>query len=466
MVGHLRIAARQSSAAGAAIIAFLGLVASYAGVQLAGTKTGAVLAFGAVLVPLLLALSLFAPLIFPFGVYAMLTPFDSILILSGASTVTKVLGGLSAAALLFYLLRTKRVSDPDRSVAMWLLYCLWLTSSVFWAIDAKTSLDLLPTALLLFGLYAVVSFVRIHTPTLDTVSRFVMAGGAAASAYALYMYHSGVAIKESRMWLVTDNVNWNPDHLSASLLLPMAIAIMTCVFGRSLWMRLAGLASIGIMLPTLVLTGARGPELGLLVLVGYLILREPNRARLAWPVVAALGIAAIVSAPTLIDRWSGALSSGGAGRTDIWHVGLEAFKQNWLFGAGFNNFPLAYDRAMMSVFQPQYIGWNRAPHNIIVGNSVELGIIGLALLLIGWYTQFRAMRAIGPEDPRFRMRLLLEASLLGLFVSGLFADVMLTKYLWLAFMLVSLTRNAVPAGAPAQASTVPTITPGVREAHA
>jgi O-antigen ligase len=202
------------------------------------------------------------------------------------------------------------------------------------------------------------------------------------------------------------------------------------------------------MLATLVLTGARGPELGLVVMVAYLLFREPHRAKLAWPVGIVLGIAALLSANTLASRWGSALSSGGAGRTDIWHVGWEAFKQNWLFGAGFNNFHLAYDRAMMSVFQPQYIGWDRASHNIIVGNGVELGIIGLAILLIGWWTQFRALRGIASDDPRYRLRLLLEASVLGLFVSGLFADVMLTKYLWVAFMIMSLTRNAVTVRAP------------------
>lgn len=462
MVGNLRIAARQSRAAGAAIVAFLGLVASYAGVQLAGTKTGAAVALGAVFGPVLLGLSLFAPLIFPFGAYALLTPFDALLVISSASTVTKLLGALSAGAVAFYILRTKRFADPDPSVATWLVYTLWLTSSVFWAIDSNRSLELLSTALLLFGLYAIVSFVRIDSKTLDNVSRFVMAGGTAAGMYALYLYHTGAAIKEQRLWLVTDNgMNWNPDHLSNSLLLPLAIAIMTAVFGRSIWLRLIALICTCIMLATLVLTGARGPELGLIVLVAYLIWREPKRAKLAWPVAIVLGAAAALSAGTLADRWAIALSSGGAGRTDIWHVGWAAFKHDWLFGAGFNNFALAYDRAMMSVFQPQYIGWNRASHNIIVGNSVELGIIGLALLLLGWFMQFRALRSIGRDDPRYRMRILLEGSILALFVAGLFADVMLTKYLWLAFMMVSLARNAAPArvpahtAAPAVSATVP-----------
>ncbi|HLI95344.1 MAG TPA: O-antigen ligase family protein [Candidatus Baltobacteraceae bacterium] len=445
MVGRLRAAGRSPSAVSAAIVACLGLAASFGGVVLSGTKTGTAIALAAVLGPVLLALSLFSPMIFPFGLYALLTPFDAILLISSASTVTKIVGAFSAAAVLFFLLRTKRIADPDRSVAVWLVYTLWLMSSVFWAIDVKTSLQLLPTALLLFGLYAVVSLVRVNQATLDAVSRFVMAGGTAAAAYSLYLYHTGVAIKEQRLWLVTDNgLNWNPDHLSAALLLPLALAIVSVVFGRTILQRLLGLACAGVMLPTLVLTGARGPELGLLVIVAYLIIREPNRARLAWPLAIALGLGGLAAAPALISRWSLAASTGGAGRMDIWHVGWHAFKENWLFGAGFNNFSLAYDRSMMTVFQPQYIGWDRASHNIFVGNSVELGIIGLALLLVGWYMQFRALRGIGPDDPRFRMRIVLEASLLGLFVSGFFADVMLTKYLWLAFMMVSLTRNAGP----------------------
>jgi O-antigen ligase len=449
MVGQSRVTARHTTAAGGAFVALLGLIAAYAGVQLAGTKTGTALALIAVFGPVLLALSLFSPLVFPFGAYVMLTPFDAILVIGSASTLTKVLGGLSAGALVFFLLRTKRIADPDRSVGVWLLYTLWLTSSLFWAIDSKSSIDLLSTALFLFALYAIVSMVRIDLPALDTVNRFVMAGGTAAALYALYLYHTGAAIREERLWLVTDNgMNWNPDHLSASLLLPLALAIMSAVFGRTFWTRMLGLACTAIMLATLVLTGARGPELGLVVMVAYLLFREPHRAKLAWPVGIVLGIAALLSANTLASRWGSALSSGGAGRTDIWHVGWEAFKQNWLFGAGFNNFHLAYDRAMMSVFQPQYIGWDRASHNIIVGNGVELGIIGLAILLIGWWTQFRALRGIASDDPRYRLRLLLEASVLGLFVSGLFADVMLTKYLWVAFMIMSLTRNAVTVRAP------------------
>ncbi len=450
MVGNIRLAGRRTaSTAGGVIVALLGAFAAFIGVALSGTKTGAVGAIGAVTLPILFGLSLFAPLLFPFGAYAFLTPFDAVLKVGAAATVTKLFGAASAAALLFYILRSKRYSDPDRSVAMWFVYALWITASAFWAIDPKQSLDVIPTVLLLFGLYAVISLIRTDMRTLTTVVQLTMVGGAAAAAYVLYLYHSGVAIKENRMWLATGNVNWNPDYLAGTMLLPAAIALMSIVFGKTLGTRVLAFICGGIILPVFVLTGARGPELGLIVMIVYLLVREPNRARLAWPVgiVAALGLA--YAAPTLGQRWANALSTGGAGRTDIWHVGFVAFKQNWLFGVGYNNFPLAYDRAWIQVFQPQYIGWGHVSHNIIVGHAVELGVIGLALLLMGWFWQFRALRGIPISDPRYRLRLVLEASIIGLFISGLFADMMLQKCVWLAFMLVSLTRNAAPEPAPA-----------------
>jgi O-antigen ligase len=324
------------------------------------------------------------------------------------------------------------------------LYNLWLTASVFWSLDPKVSLDLLPTALQLFALYAIVCMVRIDLNMLKTVAAGIIAGGASASLVLLYLYHAGVAITGGRLWLRTENMNWNPDHASAALLLPLCVATMASVSTRNLGARLLSIASVAIMLRTIQLTGARGPELALLVMLIYLVARQRNRLQLGAILAGLFTIAAAISAKDIAARWSDAISTGGAGRTDIWHVGWLAFKENWLFGAGFNNFALAYNRVFIQVFQPFYVGWSRASHNIWIGNGVELGIIGIALLLWGWYAQFRALRGIGPDDPRYAMRLCCEAAILGLFVAAFFADVMLTKYLWLAFMLVGLTRNAAP----------------------
>lgn len=458
MVGIFRQAGRRANAIGVAITACLGLIASYAAVQLNGTKTGLLLTLAAVLGPVILVLAITSPVLFPFSLFAFLTPFDALLALNGGSggTLTALLGAASAAAFLFYGVRTKRFSDPDASVAVWFIYTLWIVASAFWAIDSNLTLTLLPTALQLFGLYAVVSLVRVQDREMLTVLKFTAAGGVAAALYLIYLTHTGIAVHQDRAFLRTNGYYWNPDFLSTALILPVMIAITGAIWSRNGFARFACLAGVGIILVAMILTGARGPQLGVLCAVCYLIVRDPHR----WKLVSACGglgaLAAIFYGPSLASRWAQAATDGGAGRMDIWRVGWLAFKHNWLYGAGFNNFQQAYNRVFLQVFQPLNIGWSHDSHNIVVGNAVELGIIGLSLLLFGWYTQFRALRHVRADDPRFPIRLSLEAAIIGLFVAGLFADIMIVKCSWLAFMLVNLARNATaPSRAPVAAVRIP-----------
>lgn len=445
MVAYFRDSGRRATALGGAAISFVALIAAWAGVSLAGTKTGAVLALGAVFGPLLVALAIVSPILFPFSLYAFLTPYDPMLALATGSgtgsTVTLLVGAASGAALIFYILRTKRFADPPRAVAVWLLYFLWMASSTFWAIDSKSTLEMLPTMLSLFGLYVVVSMLRLDAATLRTVGAAIVAGGATASAYMLYLYRSGLANTSDRLWLRTDSMQVNPDHFAAALLLPIAIATAALFFATGRATKGAMIAALGFMLPVMVLTGARGPELAFVALAAYIIAHHRRRWTIGVAFLALLAAAFAISGPSFVQRWTQALSDGGAGRTDIWKVGWLALKENWLFGAGYNNFPQAYNHALIHVFQPFFAGWSRAPHDILLQAAVELGVIGVALILLGWWTQFRLLRHIGVSDYRYPMRVASEAAILGLFVAGLFALQMETKYLWLAFMFAALVRN-------------------------
>jgi O-antigen ligase len=338
-------------------------------------------------------------------------------------------------------LRTKRWVDPPREVVIWVLYYLWMVASAFWAIDTNNTFKLLPTVLNLFALYIVVSLMRLDSKTLRIISGAVVAGATVASTYMLYMFETGQARVQERLWLRTDTVNVNPDHFAASLILPIAIAAIALLHAKSLLTRVTAIFCMGIMMAVIVLQGARGPEIALIAALGWIFIRDAKRWRLAgfFAVLAALVL--IHSGPAFFTRWSDALSSGGAGRTDIWKVGWAAFKQNWLYGAGYNNFPLAYDKAFISVYQPFFEGWDRAAHSILLQSSVELGVIGLTLLLLGWWAQFRLLRHVGEGDERFPLRLAVEGSVIGLFICGLFALQMETKYVWLAFMLGIMIRN-------------------------
>jgi O-antigen ligase len=444
MVGYFWDRSRRANTIGLSAIGLCALIAAYASAVLSGTKTGVALSLLTTLGPALLYAAIAVPLAFPFGLYAILTPFDNLLALPEFGTLTRLLGIASGAALLFYMLRTRRFGEAHRNLALWLLLYLWMGASVFWAIDAQTSLELLPTAIQLFALYIVVAMFRMDLRGLRTVVGAITIGGFAAALYGIYLYKSGLAQLQNRLWIHTDTSALNPDHFAAALLLPISLALIAALWSRNVITRAVALVALLVMIYGVFLTGSRGAMVGLGAILVYLLYRDRHRWQLGSVTLVCAVLGVVATGGSLLTRWTTAFQNGGAGRVDIWRVGWLAFKDNWLFGAGYNNFPFAYDRAFMQTFQPFYANWHRASHNILLGTGVELGIIGLVLLGLAWYGQFKLLEPIGENDTRYPLKLALESALIGLFVCGMFADIMTEKYVWLAFMLVALARNAAP----------------------
>jgi O-antigen ligase len=81
-------------------------------------------------------------------------------------------------------------------------------------------------------------------------------------------------------------------------------------------------------------------------------------------------------------------------------------------------------------------------HNMIVSTSVELGLIGLLLLLVAWFFQFRTVSRIARSSRLFDLRLAAEAGMIGLCFIALTVDILYFKYLWIGFMIAVLIRNA------------------------
>ncbi len=443
MVAYLRSPGRRAQGLGLSLVAVCGVVASFATVALSGTKTGAALGVGLTAGPALLYVAITTPVLFPLGLYAIVTPFDSILDLPVFGTLTKIIGIASAAALLFYMLRTKRFADPPRSVALWILLFLWMTSSMFWAIDPELAWHLIPTQFSLIALYIITAMMPSNLRTLRLAAGAAAAGGALAALYGVHLFRSGgaSAAMKDRLWIHTDTSSWNPDHYAAALILPLALCLLAVLWSRSTLVRISAGLSICVMLLAMVYSGTRGAVVGVAGMILYLLIRDRHRIQLAVTGGLMTAAALVVEGPKYIARWQMAGQTGGAGRAAIWHVGWHAFLQNWLYGAGYGNFPLAYDRAFIGVFQPVSRSWDRASHSIFVGTAVELGVVGLVLLLAAWWGQVRMLRGIPPTDARWPYRLALEATVIALFINGAFLDIMTWKYTWLAFMLMALVYN-------------------------
>jgi O-antigen ligase len=451
--------ARSAAVVTASIVIPLALVAAYGAITLAGTKTGMALALAATLGPIAAFFALSAPLLFPYCLFILLVPFDFLLAFAGSATLTRMVGAFCAGSLLVWFLLHRRYMTPDRAVAGWIPFIAWALCSLIWAIEPADGGAYLFTLVQLFGLYLLVSLMPVELPTLRFIVGTVILSGVIASLYGIYLFHNGIGVSTNGRLFMGKGIadlggQIDPNHFGASLLLPIALSIVAAVEGRGGWTRIVALVATLILGGGIAVAASRGSMLGIVAILIYLLARSRKRIVVAGAALAGLGVA-LASYSNVLDRFSGAIDSGGAGRLDIWRVGWHAFLAHPLAGAGFGNFQLAYNDSFLSVFSPKNPYWSQAPHSILVSAAVELGVVGLALFLYGWYTQFRTMRTIAPGEPLFTLRTAVEAGVVGLFVASLFLDTFETKYLWLAFMLMMLTRNTAATMKRATARRTP-----------
>ena len=424
------------------------LLAAWGAIALSGTKIGPAIALSVVFGPIALYGAIAAPLIFPFGIFLIAVPFDNLLAFSSFGTLTKILGIACAAAMILWLVRTKRFVVPDRSLLGWAAFVVFAVCSFGWAVDPVRGIPDVATLCSLFGLYAVVSFMPVDRRTLGIVAATIVAGGTLAGLYGGYLFHHGVAVStDGRLAINAGSQSIDPNHFAAALLVPLVLVLSTIVESRNLRVRLAAAFCGAIIVLGMLLAASRGAIVAAAVMYVYLLFRSQRRLVLAGIGIAAVSVG-LAAFANIAQRFSDAAASGGAGRLGIWRVGLAAFKNHPLAGAGLGNFALAYNDAFLTV--PAFASmkviegarWNVAPHNNLIWIAVELGTIGLLAYLGAWWLQFRALRAIVPGNNLYPMRIAVEAALVGQFTAGLFLGTVTYKYVWLAFMLAALTRNA------------------------
>src|SRR5207245_975881 len=108
-----------------------------------------------------LAFAILFPVEVSLGMFAVLVPFDQVLVLGNSGvTVTWVAGGFAATTLLIYGLVRGRFRSSTRTGLYWGLFVLWAATSVVWALDPATGLKRLPTVAALFAVYIVAASFR------------------------------------------------------------------------------------------------------------------------------------------------------------------------------------------------------------------------------------------------------------------------------------------------------------------
>jgi O-antigen ligase len=399
----------------------------------------------AVVAAISIALAVYRPMLFPFVAFVAAVPFDNLL-QTGGGTITKFLGLGSAIVALLVMVDRRRTMTPPIALAGWAVFLAWSVASLMWANDPAFGLASLVQVVELFALCAILAMVRVRIDDVRWMFVAAVAGGVACSAYGIVMYVSGHVARTDALSQRLDislgsNAFINADHFSGALVFPIAIALVGFLRLNG-WQRIAAAGAFVILLGGVLISATRGSLVAVGVLAVYLAFVERRRLQLL--ALGGIGLLASLFVPNIWLRFLDSEQGGFGGRSGIWAIGLAAFRHHWLLGAGTGNFRLAYAEAYLNVAQrgPFFHRWAEDSHNLLVNTGVELGVVGLVLILAAWVLQFRTVAKI-PRDAAFgAARSAIEAGTLGLFVVAMALDLMWYKYLWIAFMLGMLARNA------------------------
>lgn len=396
------------------------------------------------LFPICIYLSITRPFIFPFGLYAFLIPFDSILSVSGTAqgaTLTKLLGILTIPVLLVKGSFENRIKKPEVASIWWIFFVIYSISSIAWSIMPDKAWSRIPTLVGLFLLYFVASFYRPFEDELEILKKFIIIGGLLASVISIYYFLSGSSYAgglDERASLAVGDRTTNPNFLSFTLLLPIVFCTgMMLRQNQKLKVLYASILSV--MILAVIMTGSRGNMIGIAVIFIVFILFAKRKISVGIMIVIASTIIIIFAQSYIVSRWSIALETGGAGRLTIWYIGWKALSKYWLFGSGLNNFPIAYTEFVN--FASEYKHLYMDAHNTYLAMTVEVGIIGSFFLIIGLIQHYRIIQFT--KFQKTNDRVVLSAAFFAILTSSFFSTFIWTKSFWLLWIIVILHKNVI-----------------------
>jgi O-antigen ligase len=402
---------------------------------------------------LLTLASLRWPLIGLFA-FTALIPIEQVLLLDSLGTLTRLAGVLFAVT--YGVPRIGRLALGAMPIAAW-GFLAWAIVSLTWAVDPTVAWAELPTLIQLFLIALLVADVVAQQPALVRPLLWVYSLSASATALLGIVAYLGSGIASGGRAAALEDQN--PAQFAAILLPAFVFGLYEVLKGsrRMLGGVITLLTTIG-----LVVSGTRGAWLAMAVVAALFVfpqLRPRQR-------IAALAVMGVLAFATLMvpgvgelvsDRASSALSTGGAGRTDIWSVATTIYKSAPVLGVGFANFPVAYtqDAVRASDVTAWYHLQGRAPHNVAIGTLIELGPVGL-LLLAAFVLPLVIRRGWGPDAAT------VQAALASLMTLALFLDIVGNrKQVWLVIGIAAglafvAQRNRAPSEPQPQAGATST----------
>jgi hypothetical protein len=384
-----------------------------------------------------------------FGIYAGMIPFASLIRIpiglpSPFDTFSTLAGLAATGALVVHLTMTpQRGTRLSETVPLWLLFLGFSALTFAWSVDREATAEGIPILTSLIALYVVVALVRVELRDVRFVENAIVLGGAITGMYALYLLATNGLHLTGAGELRFESAGGggdgaDPNITAAALVLPFVLA-MAGVFRSRFRARMAYSASAALILVAVILTGSRGGltamTLGLLVLVA-------TRRKGIIAVVGVIAVA-VIAFNLIPGSTTGRVDdTDSTGRTQIWQIGLQACPTHCLTGGGLETFPTIHEEILLDTFDAQGHKTRIQAHSMWLGTLVEIGSLGLTLLVIGFLLTFREIFRLPPARRGPPL-----AALLGLLVTNTFLDNVAFKYWWLVLTYALLVSN-IEAPAP------------------
>ena len=389
----------------------------------------------------------------PLFAFVMLVPIEEAVVIEGFGTLSRYMEILFIVA--YGLPRLGRLTLSAVPLAAW-GYLAWAALSLSWAVDPAATLLDLPVLALLFTMAALVASVVTERPSIVRPLLTAYTISAAVTAViGLVEFVQGTLVAEDRVAAIQGQ---DPAHYAALLLPALVFSAYELVHGRQIFLfaPIAFLCTAGI-----IVSGTRGAWVAAIVVAAFYVFPRLDLLRRIVAIAIISGLLALtVQLPgvgaLIADRTSTAISSGGAGRTDIWTVGLVIYESAPVTGVGFADFSAAYtperiretDVEIIAPWRPAF----RDPHNLIIGTLGELGTVGL-IVLAAFLLPHLLRRGWGPDAA------VVQAAFAAMIVMAMFLDLLNRKEIWLligiSWGLAWLARRPVETGLGLEPASVP-----------
>ncbi|MGQ9880063.1 MAG: O-antigen ligase family protein [Armatimonadota bacterium] len=274
------------------------------------------------------------------------------------------------------------------TLAVWLLMAVWASSYLFDPLGrGYTGVGAIRCAMVLAMAGGGLLCARLVKP-MDLMAVVVLLAGVQAG-YALVYFVQGRNLFYTYEVGRAGGTFGTPVHVYTLMLiaLPMSLSLMRQVKGVG-WRVLLG-ASIVLMMAALWLTYSRSAWLAMSIVLPLIIWALWRNRRLTVAVAVCMCLAFLEIYILRLAGTPGLQDTTAQARVDVWRMGWQMFRQNWLWGVGADNVRIRYT----STWRGYAVStWYGAPENQLLLWLCERGIWGGLMglfLVVSMYHRLR-----------------------------------------------------------------------------